>query len=471
MTTAESNQKKGISWTFLSTVTGAILQTLQLAITVRYLATAEIGVIAIVNVLLAIANMLKDFGLSSFLVHKQNISHKQQSGLFWLTIVIGALIAVLIAMIAKPISWFYNMPQLDYLLYLSAINVVVIASCSQWQALMLKQFKFTRIAQIELTAKAFAFLATIVFLELGYGLYSPVLAMLIANIINFALLYLYNRHNFIPSLYWDKTIAKQAFSYGLFQVGGQFLNQLRANLDTLLLGKFLGAESVGIYSLAKELILRPARLIQPVVSRFSLPNFAMIQKDREKQGELYLKTTTILVAINSLVYSSLLLLASPITQLLYGKDISNQIVIFLQILTIFGFIRCIGGPMGSIAQANGRTDLEFRWNVISTILFGGVLLLSTQHSVLLTTISMSIGQIIMTNLSFFLFLKPLCNVSYRRFILLSLPTTILLSLQVIALNSFNHLNLYQYIILIFSLFTMLILLERRSYKLVIHMLK
>lgn len=465
------NQKKGISWTFLSTVTGAILQTLQLAITVRYLETAEIGIIAIVNVLLAIANMLKDFGLSSFLVHKQDISHKQQSGLFWLTIAIGSLIGVLVATIAKPIAWFYSMPQLDYLLYLSAINIVVIASCSQWQALMLKQFKFTRIAQIELIAKVFAFLATIVFLELGYGLYSPVLAMLTANIINFGLLYLYNRNHFIPSLYWDKTMAQQAFSYGLFQVGGQFLNQLRANLDTLLLGKFLGAESVGVYSLAKELILRPARLIQPVVSRFALPNFAMIQKDRVKQGELYIKTATILVAINSLVYASLLLLASPVTQLLYGADISNQIVIFLQVLTVFGFVRCIGGPMGSIAQANGRTELEFRWNVISTILFGGILLFSTQHSVLLTTISMSIGQVIMTNLSFFLFLKPLCDVSYRRFILLSLPTTILLSFQMITLHVFNSLSAYQYMMLISALFCLLLLLERRSYKLVIDMLR
>lgn len=464
------NQKRGISWTFLSTISGAVLQTLQLAMTVRYLSTTEVGVLAIVNVLIAIANMLKDFGLSSFLIHRQDISHREQSGLFWLTVTIGVLIAAFVGAIAYPMAWFYDMPQLDQLLYLSAANILLIASSSQWQALMLKKFEFERIAQIELVTKVLAFASTYIFLELGAGVYSPILALLSSNVINLILLYIYNRKRFIPSLVWDKEISRQAFSYGIYQVGGQFLNQLRANLDTLLLGKFLGADSVGIYSLAKELILRPARLIQPVVNRFALPNFAQVQGDESKQGELYLKTATVLVVVNGIVYSSILLLAAPLTHLLYGEEISQKVTFLLQILTVFGFVRCIGGPMGAIAQANGRTNLEFRWNVISTVIFSVILFFAANHSVMATTCAMSLGQVLMTHLSYQLFLKPLCKVSYRQFAKLSIPMLILLSVQIAALN-FIELSLVQYLLVVILMYFALLATERHSFKQVLTMLR
>ena len=455
-------QKKGISWTFLSTFIGAIVQTLQFAFTVRYLSTSEVGILAIVNVLLAIANMLKNFGLSSFLIHKQEITHQQQSSLFWLTMLIGAGIATLVAIIAPFASSYYVMPELESLLYLSALNVLIIASCSQWQALMVKSFRFIGLAKIELIIKCSGLFTTLAFLELGYGVYSPVFAMLIINVFNLMLLFFANRHQFIPSLTWDNSISRQAFSYGMFQVGGQFLNQLRANLDTLLIGKVLGADSVGLYSMAKELILRPARLIQPVVSRFALPNFATKQNDPHQQGKLYLQTTTVLITINGIIYTSLLLLAQPITHILYGETLSEQVAIYLQILALFGFIRCLGSPMGAIAQANGRTDVEFRWNLISTLIFAIIIGTSVNYGLLVTTIAMSLGQLFTSHLSYFLFLRPVCTVPFKQFLSLSLPTSLVLIIQMLTLN-YMYLDMMTYIFAALALYGLLFFVNKKPF--------
>lgn len=428
------NQKRGVSWTLLSTLSGAVLQTLQLAMTVRYLSTTEVGVLAIVNVLIAIANMLKDFGLSSFLIHRQELSQREQSTLFWLTITIGIIIASFVFSIAPLASSFYAMPELENLLYLSAINILIIASCSQWQALMVKTFQFVGLAKIELITKLLGFISIVVYLKMGLGYFSPVFAMLTTNVASFFLLFFVNRQRFTPSFHWEHQLIRQAFGYGMYQVGGQFLNQVRANLDTLLIGKFLGPSSVGLYSVAKELILRPSRLIQPVVSRFALPSFATIQNNPNQQGRLYIQTCTILVGINGAIYTTLLILAEPITYLLFGKSLSQQVTPFLQILTMFGFIRCIGGPMGVIAQANGRTDIEFRWNVISTVFFSMLLYLAVQESLLVTTLAMSLGQIIMTTLSYFLLLKPVCAVPFKSFLKLGMPVVVCMLIQATAFH-------------------------------------
>ena len=455
-----TNHKKGVSWTFLSTLTGAILQTLQLAVTVRYLTTEDIGVIAIVNVLIAIANMLKDFGLSSFLIHRQELNHREQSTLFWLTVTIGIVIASFVFSIAPLASIFYEMPALEKLLYLSAANILIIASCSQWQALMLKTFRFVGLAKIELVAKSIGFVSTIAYLKMGLGYFSPVVAMLTANLASFCLLFVANRQLFVPSFHWESQLVRQAFGYGMYQVGGQFLNQLRANLDTLLIGKFLGSSSVGLYSIAKELILRPARLIQPVVSRFALPSFATIQNKPNDQSRLYVQTCTILVGINGAIYTTLLILAEPITYLLFGERLSSQVAPFLQILSMFGFIRCLGSPMGAIAQANGRTDIEFRWNVISTMFFSVVLCLAVQESLLVTTLAMSLGQILMTTLSYFLLLKPVCTVPFKTFLKLGMPVIVCMLVQATAFHlltldtiGFISLALISYTIYLFITFT------------------
>lgn len=467
---SKNNQKKGISWTLSSTITGAVLQTLQLAITVRYLSTENIGIIAIVNVLIAISNMLKDFGLSSFLIHKQSLNSNEQSALFWLTLSIGFFIALLLSLSAPLLSDFYHMPDLQPLLYLVSINLIIISCGSQWQALMLKRFRFIALAKMELIVKATGFFSVILYLESNLNFYSPIMAMLTANLVSLILLYFLNRVHFLPSFSWDNTITKQAFKYGVYQVGGQLLNQIRTNLDTLLIGKFLGANAVGLYSLAKELILRPARLIQPVVNRFSLPNFASIQNKPELQSTLYINTATILVCINGAVYTSMLLLAQPITYILFGKELSDNTYIYLQVLSLFGFIRCLGTPMGAIAQANGKTDIEFRWNVISTTLLSAFIFIAIQFGLFWTTIAMAASQLLMTHLSYFLLLKPLCKVALKSFLQLSLPISICMITQIILINA-KPLNITAQIFITVILSVAYVLVSYKHYIQLLHIIK
>ncbi|HBI06300.1 MAG TPA: lipopolysaccharide biosynthesis protein, partial [Erwinia persicina] len=67
--------------------------------------------------------------------------------------------------------------------------------------------------------------------------------------------------------------------YGVYQLGSQTINQLRTQADSLIVGKVMGAEMLGVYSLAKELVLQPLKLVTPVINRLALPRFA------EKQHE------------------------------------------------------------------------------------------------------------------------------------------------------------------------------------------
>ncbi|MBL1822834.1 lipopolysaccharide biosynthesis protein, partial [Klebsiella pneumoniae] len=57
-----------------------------------------------------------------------------------------------------------------------------------------------------------------------------------------------------PTFEFNSAICKPVFKYGIFQLGSQILNQFRTQLDVIVIGKMLGADSLGLYSLAKDLI-------------------------------------------------------------------------------------------------------------------------------------------------------------------------------------------------------------------------
>ncbi|MDH8639248.1 lipopolysaccharide biosynthesis protein, partial [Klebsiella pneumoniae] len=61
------------------------------------------------------------------------------------------------------------------------------------------------------------------------------------------------------------------------------------------------------------------------------------------------------------------LFSPSIVTILYGAN-RIQIVNILPFMLIFAVLRPMGGLTGAIAQANGKTNTEFMWNVVATVI-------------------------------------------------------------------------------------------------------
>ncbi len=96
--------KKQALWLFGGTCFSAVLQIVQLSVVARTLTAKELGIVAIINSILSIAMVLQDMGMSSYLIHRQEISRREQSTIFWVNIILGAITAFLLLIISIPIS-------------------------------------------------------------------------------------------------------------------------------------------------------------------------------------------------------------------------------------------------------------------------------------------------------------------------------------------------------------------------------
>ncbi|HBT4641483.1 TPA: oligosaccharide flippase family protein, partial [Klebsiella pneumoniae] len=110
------------AWLLTSNFFTAVLQIIQISILARNLELQELGVLAIVNTVLMIAMILQDMGMSSYIVHKQDLNRRDQSTIYWINLLLSIFTGLIVFISAWPLSIFYNLSKLEPLIMLASVN-------------------------------------------------------------------------------------------------------------------------------------------------------------------------------------------------------------------------------------------------------------------------------------------------------------------------------------------------------------
>lgn len=433
-----SGLRKQAAWLLFSNLFSAGLQIIQISILARHLELHELGLLAIVNSILMIAMILQDMGMSSYIVHRQDLSRREQSTIYWVNFALSLLAGLIVLMSAWPLSKFYQMDNLQPLILLTSINFIFLGSLSQYQAHFIKAKKMISLSKIEMSAKTISFACVILaifFTDLRTS--AVVLGLIVNAVLRLLFMSFFGEKEWRPQFVFEKSICKNVFQYGIYQLGSQIINQLRTQLDVIIIGKVLGSESLGLYSLAKDLIMQPLKLISPVINRLALPRFAEAQNDSKALSSVYLKGTFVIVSLSALTFLFIYIFSPVIISVLYGEQ-RISIMNLLPFMLLFGMLRPMGGLTGAIAQANGKTNIEFYWNIIAGLV---VVCMSTTillySSLWYVSLVLSISQVLITFLVYPFFVKPIVSVKLYSYMLNWFPIAILFSFLIWGVYEFN----------------------------------
>lgn len=352
---------RGVKWTTVSTTLVTILQLIQLAILARFLEPSDFGLMALVMVVIGFSQAFLDMGISNAIIHKQEITHEQLSTLYWINILAGFVLFVLIVVLASFVSEFYNEPELTELIHIVGLTFIIQPFGQQFMILWKKELRFNEIAKIDVVNKSISLIVSVSFAYNGYGVYSLVFGTL-AGVVSQTIQYMYiglKEHK--PSFIFQVSEIKEYLSFGLYQMGEKIINYFNSQIDIIIVGKLLGMEALGVYTIAKQLIMRPAQIINPIISKVMFPAMAKIQNDTIKLKNIYLKTINYLSSIIFPIYMFLFIMAPEIVVILFGEKWID-IVPIVQILSIYGALRSIGNPIGSLLLAKGKANWGFWWN-------------------------------------------------------------------------------------------------------------
>lgn len=352
----------GVKWTTFSSVIVAILQILQLVILARLLEPTVFGLMAITSVVIGFAQAFLDMGISNAIIHKQEVSHTQLSTLYWLNILSGIVLFIIVSLCAPVVALFYQEAELTNIIILVALTFLIQPFGQQFMVLWQKELKFNDIAKVDILTKLVALIVSVVFAYYNYGIYALVYGVLAGTILQ-TLVFVYKGfREYTISFVFQLGDVREFLSFGLYQMAEKTLNYFNSQIDTLLIGKLLGVETLGVYNIAKQIIMKPIQIINPIVSKVTFPVMAKIQDDTDRLKEIYLKTINLLSSINFPIYLFMLITAPQLVPLMFGEQWVDAVII-VQILSIYGALRSIGNPVGSLLLAKGRADWGFFWNL------------------------------------------------------------------------------------------------------------
>jgi PST family polysaccharide transporter len=224
--------------------------------------------------------------------------------------------------------------------------------------------EFRRLAMIRIGTILIGGVIAVIMAVNGFGVWSLVAKSVAAAITQVGIMWYLS--DWKPRFIWSLDALRELLGFSLNLFGFRVFNYWMTNADNLLIGKYLGTASLGIYDRAFGLMRLPLDEVSGVLSRVMFPALSTIQRDKERIKGIFLKSNRVIALITFPLMIGLLVVARSFIIAIYGPKWEGVIPI-LQIFCIEGMGRSIGTTKGWIFLTQGRTDLMFKWG-----LFAGV---------------------------------------------------------------------------------------------------
>ncbi len=410
----------GVKWTTLSTFFLAGTQLVKVSVLARFLDKSDFGLMAIVMFVLGFTNLFVDMGLSSAILHKQNITKNEYASLYWLNFILSGLLFIIIWLISPLVALFYKQPELTVLIPLMGLTIIFSAFGRQFKVIEQKELNFKFISIVDIISYSISLVIAVILAYYDYGVYSLVYSTIVLQIISNTAYFLQGVKQIGIKLHFSFAETKPFLKIGIYQVGGQVINYFNRDLDILIIGKFFGADVLGGYSLAKQLVYRPIQIINPILTKVGAPVLAKFQNNAEDLKRNYLKLVNIISTINFVIYLSIIIFAKYIVLVLYGESFAD-ITIIVQLLSVYMYFRSLGNPAGSLMIATGRTDLGLIWNIFVFTVMPLVIIISSKFNILAVTISITITMILLVIPMWYISIRKMIKVSLREYLFNFVP--------------------------------------------------
>ena len=356
-----------------------VLQMSSAVVLGRLLTPEDYGLIAMVSVVIRFVQMFKNLGLSAATVQKEQINHRQVSTLFWINFGLSFAISTLFILIAPAVAWFYQEPRLTNIMLVLAGLFLIGGVSIQHQALMKRQMRFTRIAQINLSSFAIGVIVGIVSAWYGAGYWALVVMQLtIALSYSIGIWLACSWRPGLPA--WDSGI-RSMLAFGGNLTAFSCVNYFSRNLDNILIGRYWGSQELGLYAKAYQLILLPIQQINIPVTSVAMPTLSCLQSQPEQYRRYYYKAILAITIMGMPLVAFTFAVADKIILFLLGEKWMAVVPIF-QFLMPAAFMGTFNVAGGWVYQSLGRTDRQLRIGLIMSTIDVLIFLISVRWGVI-----------------------------------------------------------------------------------------
>jgi len=355
----------GLSWSGSAQIIRQLVQFITTVILARILNPHDFGLVSMVTVFSGFGTLFGDFGLGSALIQRKEITKEQINSVFWFNIFMGVFLTSLFIGCAPIISKFYHQPQLMLITVVISFIFIINSFSIVQKALLQKNMQFKIIALCDIFSIGIASIFGISMAYKSYGVWSLVSFYLLQILFNAILIWFLAKWK--PGFNFNFRALRDLFSFSMNLIGFNAINYWSRNLDSLLIGKFLGTNQVGFYARAYNLMMLPMTQVLVFLTQVMFPVLSSIQDDKNRAKAVYLNATRMIALFTFPLMIGLFVVSEPFILAIYGEK-WHPVVPILRLLCLVGMLQSVGSTVGWIYNSQARTDIQLKWGIINAII-------------------------------------------------------------------------------------------------------
>lgn len=278
----------GMTWSMSSQVVRMLLQLLSTIILSRLLSPEDFGLYAMAFPVIALADLVQNFGLNQALMQKETLASEQLNRVFWINLGCTLGLACVLLVVSPSIASFYNEPRLTPMLMgWSGLLVLGALGFGQY-AVLARNLQFKSLALIDGVC-AFAQFATAILVASVWPSYWALWLSGFASVLTWVVL-TYTLGVWRPGLPRTGVHLDGIFTFGLNVMLSNMANYASRNADTILIGHVFGRAAVGLYDRAYRLLLYPMENLSGPASRVMVPILSRLQNEPIAFKSAFLKS-------------------------------------------------------------------------------------------------------------------------------------------------------------------------------------
>jgi PST family polysaccharide transporter len=370
----------------------------------RMLTPTDFGLAALALSMVTFFSLLADAGLGRSLVRIEADDAEAWSSAYWAAVLLTLAFALVIFLLSWPAAAFFNQPGLVPIMMTLALAPILMGLVDIPAAALLKQEKFQWLAAAEFAAGVGGIVVALAVAFSGGGAWALVWQHLAQRALKLIVVFLAGRFRVRP-VFKPSRLAEHlgfmrdtaAWSMTMF---------VSRQADTLIVGKFLGAATLGLYNVAVRIMLLPVSILGGSLYSVIYPRFVLVRENKDALRQLVLFTTLAQATIVFPPIAAVAAASDAFFTLLLSQRWEASGAIFT-LLAGAAALQTIVAINGSLLQAIGQTGARLRLTVEYALLLSLSALIATQINIYAVALGCTLTTVLYMPRLLQLYLRPI----------------------------------------------------------------
>ncbi len=357
----------GVAWNAIGLIIDNGLQLIVKLILARLLVPEVFGIIGFATVFIGMIQVFSDLGMSAALIQRKDkhLSPIDYDTAYWAGIAWSLFLIAVLSFVVGPLAAsFYAEPMLIVIMPVLSVSLLLRNLRAVHIVNITRDMNFKKLVLPKNVSRILASAGAIILAFLGFGVWSIVFQSVITDVF-IAIIYSYISP-WKPQKRFSKESFKNIFGFGVYTTGTNIFNYLTGNIDYLLIGKLLGAHSLGVYTLGYNLTYVVRGQILNVINSVFYPVYSKIQDDLETTKKYYFKVIKYNCIVIYPLMIGMILLAKPLVIFGLGEKWAESIIP-MQFMAAAGLVHLLTSSNTVLLRGLGKPKLELIFSIIKTL--------------------------------------------------------------------------------------------------------